>query len=421
MPEPRTRRRGARGLFADTRANTAVVFAVAAAALVPAAGVAVDYANLSALRSRLQQTADAAALAGAKEFRLGNADGATIGQVVTNFVSATLGAVATGLTVSPTVDSVAKTVKVVIGEDTSTYVMQVAGASFAHVEVSATAKVVGGAPICVIGLDAGATFTVALDKNARLQAPGCSIYSNSTNSNGLIAKNYATVSAAFICSAGGKSGAGPGSFTPTPQTDCPIIPDPLSARPQPAATGCTNNDLVVSGRTMILMPGTYCGGLTVDLGATVTLSPGVYVFKNGPLSVTGNGTLNGANVGLFFSGAGAVLNLGPLSNVSLTAPKTGDMAGMLVFEDRATPPGQVHQIRSNNARMLLGTIYLPQNRLHVAALNPIADQSAYTIVVARMFTLSEGPTMVLNTNYSGTNIPVPTGVGPNANQTMLTD
>jgi hypothetical protein len=76
-------------------------------------------------------------------------------------------------------------------------------------------------------------------------------------------------------------------------------------------------------------------------------------------------------------------------------------------------------IYSNNARNLLGTIYLPQGRLHVAANNPVSDQSAYTIIVARRFTLSEGPTMVLNTNYGATDIPLPQGVGPNIS-TQLT-
>ncbi len=83
------------------------------------------------------------------------------------------------------------------------------------------------------------------------------------------------------------------------------------------------------------------------------------------------------------------------------------------------PVGQQFEIYSNNARNLLGTIYLPQGRLYVAANNPVSDQSAYTIVVARRFTLSEGPTMVLNTNYGATDIPVPNGVGPNIS-TQLT-
>jgi hypothetical protein len=46
--------------------------------------------------------------------------------------------------------------------------------------------------------------------------------------------------------------------------------------------------------------------------------------------------------------------------------------------------------------------------------------AAYTIVVARQFSLSAGPTMVLNTNYSATDIPVRDGVGPINGTTSLT-
>jgi hypothetical protein len=74
---------------------------------------------------------------------------------------------------------------------------------------------------------------------------------------------------------------------------------------------------------------------------------------------------------------------------------------------------------SDDARTLLGTIYLPRGRLHVGANKPVADKSAYTIVVANRFSLSEGPTMVLNTNYGATDIPVPEGVGPLSNKAIL--
>jgi hypothetical protein len=43
---------------------------------------------------------------------------------------------------------------------------------------------------------------------------------------------------------------------------------------------------------------------------------------------------------------------------------------------------------------------------------PVADQSAYTVVVARQIRMEAGPDLVLNTNYGGTDIPVPDGVGP---------
>ncbi len=129
--------------------------------------------------------------------------------------------------------------------------------------------------------------------------------------------------------------------------------------------------------------------------------------------------LTGINVALHFSGEDARLQFDPDSVISLTAPKNGAMAGLLITEDRDNPEDQKFNILSNDARMLLGTIYLPRGRLFVGANKPVADQSAYTIVVARMFNLSEGPTMVLNTNYGSTDVPVPDGVGPGGTTQLI--
>ncbi len=406
-------------LAGDRNANVAMTVALAGMTLITASGAAIDFGKIARVKNGLQTIADASAIAGAREFRLGNTDKAVLTASTTNFANNSLSSKNLTASVNVVVDMTAKTVTVTLSSTVPTYVMKTIGTASTTPSATATAKVVGGAPICVIGLDSSQNFTIGMDKSAKLQAPGCSVYSNSTKSNGLFAKNSATMVAAFICTAGGKSGAGPGSFTPPPQTDCPVIPDPLASRTPPSAVGCTNTNLVISGGSQTLNPGTYCGGITVTNNAVVTLNPGIYAFKDGPLSVTGGGTLTGNNVGLYFTGKSALLDLGQASTVSLTAPKVGTMAGMLVFEDRNAPTGQTHQIISDNARTLLGTIYLPQNELHVAANKPVADQSAYTIVVAKLFSLSAGPTMVLNANYGATDIPVPDGVGPNATKALL--
>jgi hypothetical protein len=278
---------------------------------------------------------------------------------------------------------------------------------------------VGGAPICVIGLDERSLFSVGLDKNAKLEAPGCAIYSNSRSPFGLYARNRASMRAAFICSAGGREMNGPGTYVPSPQQDCPVLKDPLAQRPAPSVGVCKEHDLVVSGRSVTLSPGTYCGGITVTRNAAVTFEPGEYIMRDGPLHVEQNGSITGSHVGFYMTGRGAIVNFEAASNISLTAPKTGTMAGILFSEDRASPTWQMHRIMSNNARMLLGTIHLPRGSLLIGATAPIADQSAYTIVVVRQFILTEGPTMVLNSNYGATDVPVPNGVGPNASKAVL--
>ena len=197
-----------------------------------------------------------------------------------------------------------------------------------------------------------------------------------------------------------------------------MINDPLASRMPPPVSGCTATKLKVTSSTT-LMPGTYCGGIVVSNNAKLELRPGIYAFKDGPLDIKDGSTLSGANVNLYFNGLKSVAKFSAGSSISLTAPKDGDMAGILIYEDRLSTKDQVHEILSNDAKVLLGTIYLPQGELSIGGDRPIAAESAYTIVVARRFALSAGPTMVINSNYGATNIPVPPGVGPNVVPTQL--
>ena len=94
------------------------------------------------------------------------------------------------------------------------------------------------------------------------------------------------------------------------------------------------------------------------------------------------------------------------------------MAGILIFDDRGGKLDK-HRIYSNNARQLLGTIYMPNGALYIDAKKPIADKSAYTVVVARTVEIFDGPDLVLNADYNATSVPVPKGVGPNGSTVRL--
>jgi Flp pilus assembly protein TadG len=420
VAEARTIIRLLRGFAQNPSAGLSATFGLALGGIALAGGAALDFANASNQRFRLQSVADAAAIAGAREFRLGNTNVKVINDAMVSYAKAGLGDDANAVTIDPAADTVARTTTLTLSAQAKTYIMHIFRSESAMpVKVTASARMTGGAPICVVGLEVVQNQTVELEKTAKLSAPGCAVYSNSKKPNGLVAKNSASMVANFICSAGGKEAGGAGSFTPTPRTDCPVLPDPLLSRPLPSPGPCAKTNYVVKGVMETLSEGTYCGGLTIEDKAIVTLNPGIYVFKDGPLLVKNGGKLTGVNVNLHFSGGSAILKFEEQTVVSLTAPNSGSMAGLLITEGRTNPVQQQFEIYSNDTRMLLGTIYLPQGRLFVAANKPVSDQSAYTIIVARRFTLSEGPTMVLNSNYGSTDIPVPNGVGPRGGATQL--
>ena len=91
----------------------------------------------------------------------------------------------------------------------------------------------------------------------------------------------------------------------------------------------------------------------------------------------------------------------------------------MFFEDRNAPLDRVHKIESDDARKFLGTFYLSRGVLEVNTQKPVADDSAYTAIVARRLSLIGRPSLVLNADYAGTEIPVPEGVGPVGNTISL--
>ena len=172
-----------------------------------------------------------------------------------------------------------------------------------QIVASATATAAGSTNICVIGLDNTRARTVGLNDDSLLTAPNCAVYSNSQATDGLAAVKKSSLNAELACSAGGYLGMA-ANFSSAPLTDCPAIDDPLAKRPTPGVAPCRETALEIEGKagSQRLVPGTYCGGLTIKANASVTLDPGIYVIKDGPLTLSSNASLFGRGVGFYFVG-----------------------------------------------------------------------------------------------------------------------
>ena len=264
--------------------------------------------------------------------------------------------------------------------------------------VQAVATIVGKPNICVLALDPAASGTIMLQKQAKIVGQNCAIYSNSTHSQRhQILRQL--VDERLHDLLGGRQARRQGQLLAG--TVCRL---PALRGPPCRTSGAVGRrlrappDLVITNQTTTLSPGTYCGGLSISGHSSVTFAPGVYILKDGPLNVAGSSTIQGAGVGFYFNTDDATFTFETGTTVDLSAPKTGEMAGLLFFGSRSqTMP--VYKIFSDHARQLLGTIYLPQGEISIDANQPIADQSAYTAIVARKLTANSGPTVMLNTNY----------------------
>ncbi len=405
-----------RGFVSAPDGGIGMSFAVMLPLLFAIVGVASDYAMMGKLKSELQAAADGAAMAGAREIPLSMSNVTQVTSAVMSFAayrltddpSASAEKLASrNLSVDVAVANDFSSVKVDIAENWTPFFLHFVKKTVTPIKVSSEARFVGRTNICVLGLAASGT-PVFLDKNARLTGNDCGVFSNSTSASGLRADTGSVLTASLVCSSGGVSMAG--TITPSPVTDCPPQDDPLASRAAPVFGGCDYIDVNLSDKTQTLDPGVYCGGLRIDGNSTVTLNPGIYVIKDGALTVAGNSLMQGVGVGFYLTGnAGATL-FTVNSHISLEAPKSGPMAGLLFFEDRALPVTLKHRFTSDDARKLIGTIYMPVGTLVIDAKKPVADQSAYTAIVAQGLELNMGPNLVLNSDYSATDVPVPDGI-----------
>ena len=430
-----------RFFFSDQRGGVAVTLALALPIMAAATGAAIEYGVLSARKAKLQSAADAAAMGGVAQLRLVNTTDDTVAAAARSTVATMVPAEAgVTTTVDVSVLNSRSSVKVRINETVPSVLGMLISLPTMQLAAEATATLSGKSKLCLLTLETSKNKALNLDKDSFITATGCTVYSNSKAKQGLHAGTGAKATAALFCSAGGADIKN-ATVTPQPLLDCPVLADPLASLARPSTGGgCIATDLKVAA-SQTLYPGVYCKGLTVSGSALVTMMPGIYTFEDGPLIVANTASLKGANVGLYFTGNAGGLRFDPDTTIDLTAPRSGTMAGMLMFEDRtvSTPvelpfgpkgapppppygsqPMRQYRITSNNAANLLGTIYLPAGRLIIDAGAPVANKSAYTVIISRQLEIDSGPNVVLNSDYGATDIPVPAGVGPTSGTISLT-
>ncbi len=414
-------RRAGRAALRDSRGGIALAFSLAVVPLLGCIALAVDLSTWYAARNEIQKIADGAAIASARQLRIGFASEAQLAAVARSYTHSAIQRGASfvadadvAASLSPTRDQVTVTVSTEVAPIFSRFFSP----DMFRVAAESTARLSGTLPVCMVGTDPTSGSTVRLRDRAMLTADRCAVYSNSTSSEGLVVDDSARVRAGRICSAGGSSTSG-ADVLPRPQNDCPRINDPLAhiAGAVSQLGGCshsgkTNGPLRVRGRTE-LHPGTYCSGISIESSAPVTFRPGVYVIGGSGLRVE-RGQIVGENVSLYFEGEDSTFHFGAESSLTFSATREGPLAGILFFEDPDSPPHRNFRISSDDARKLLGTIYLPRGDLIIDSDRPVAGESAYTVIVARRIRLSDNPSLVLNTDYAATDVPVPDGVGPNA-------
>lgn len=425
LPHARSFLARAKRLLRCTAGGAAVTAAISAPALVGSAGVAIDIATYTMKKNTLQAAADNAALAAARELSVissggGGASakmavaaaapsGGPVEDIARGYVNSAMAEENSSVDTQVAVDDGSGAVSVEVSETWQPFFAHLLGAKITPIAVTARAELVGESKVCVIALTDSGIGAVSMTKDAHLEAKGCSVYSNSTNSTGFYLGSGSSVTADLVCSAGGVYNKGAMAGTQV-LTDCPPLADPLASRAPPSFGACDFTGTVVSGGSATLSPGVYCGGIRVTNGAAVTFKPGNYIIKDGLFLVADTSSVKGTNVAFFLTGKVSLIQFIANATIDLSGAEEGDMAGLLFFEDPSAGLFRIHNIRATNAYNLTGTIYLPRGNLLVDPSATVAAKSAYTAIIAKRLIVDNGPSLVLNTNYGATSVPVPDGI-----------
>ncbi len=349
------------------------------------AGLGVDVGYLHYQKEQMQKAADAAAIAGASALVYGG-----------NYIAAAKrDSAANGFVdgvdnVTVTVNNPPQTsgdpfrgntndVEVIVAQPRPTFFMKVVGYDLVNVRSRAVASSVGNASGCVYALDpTGDSGTLIVHESVTLTTT-CAIYVNSTSSTALIK----TGSGGVIASATGDGIGVVGNYTgegfvPTPVTGIPQFTDPLATLKAPAVPNCQYpGGLITISKT--LPAGSYCGPITI-IGDEIRVTFGGTYFLAGGLTVIGHPKLIGNGV-TFYNTKQPGFSYGPITmrgspDTNLSAPTTGPMAGILVFQDRSiTDHSSLSFFDSSNGATFTGAIYLPTTTLRFKGIPALGSYS----------------------------------------------
>lgn len=361
--------------------------------------LAVDVGILFHVRREVQIVADAAATAGAVDFRYNasQTSATTAAKAVAALNGVTDGS--HGDVVSVTFPSGTQYgsprgtgfVQAVVSVPNPTFFMKLFQIHMVTVTASAVAGP-GSSPGCIWTLGTAGT---EVGGSGNLNAAGCQIYDDSDDTRAIDAGG--SITAAKVGVTGGYSG----SVSPTPITGMAPASDPLAALAAPTIPAGTcsgtpsfcNPNNTIPGNTMTLLPGTYTSITNNSAGGTLALQPGNYIINGnltnengnlvlgagsyaitagfydwssgsvslGPglyvvnhLDLTGSGSITGSGVSFYTTALETTLT--GSGNVNLSAPTSGAWNGILIFQARGD--GYPVSVGGSNAN-LQGVIYAP--------------------------------------------------------------
>jgi Flp pilus assembly protein TadG len=393
-------------LLRDESGQTLIFVAVSMSVIFGFLAMAADVGTLLHDKRNLQIAADSAAIAGAVEEKVSLVTGdiQASGQRASTQNGFTNGSNQVTVTINTPPASgphagTAGYVEAIVSQVEPVFFMKLF--SFTSMRVTARAVAFNGATStnCVLADNLNQAATIDLQGSFNANFPGCSVVDNSNSPSALdFTGGGGSLTAGAVGVVGGAAGH-TGDSSPAPVTGIAPMSDPLASLPPPTynAASCTAPP---TGTTWgpASPGGTVCYSGNINVGTrNVTMTAGIYVFT-GDLDFTGNGSLTGTGVTLYFAGPNGTLG-GPgngNTTLNLTAPTSGTYNGILIYQDRTDANlGELNGVPITN---LKGIIYMPDAPLEFSG-NTTSNLT--TVLIVNQL-IEQGNATVNITNYNTT-------------------
>jgi hypothetical protein len=352
-----------RTLSRDTEGGVLMYFALLTPIFLGFMGLVVDLAVWNLNKRTVQNTADAAAIAAVLEIKrsgIENVSGA-INEVTqaNGFGQGNDVLTVNNPPAAGPLSGSENAVEVVLTRKVPTFLSSVFIKG--PVTVAARATAVGKpSDVCVLALDQGMSGAISISGNSEVNLD-CKVVANSKSGAAIRQIGDSCMEAKGIQASGGISGD---CLSPNPVTGRPYIPDPLSALKAPETDDCdyeTTFRVNGAGETS-LEPGNYCGGIMISGSGDVEFEAGLYVIGGIGLQISGSASVTGTDVAFYLTASSGGLDITGGGSVTLAADETGDLPGVLFYQDRNSQKS-TNRIAGGGDMRLEGILYFPMQDL----------------------------------------------------------
>ena len=270
---------------------------------------------------------------------------------------------------------------------------------------SAASALFNYAEACVMAMHPTDKHTLELSGTVDVIGPDCHFYGNSNHIDDVVdphsPENHLVGASVQAVGYGHHYIA---NVTPPLEHAPLLLADPLLSKKLPHFTGvCDYTKFKVEASTVTLKPGTYCDGLQIAKGATVTLNPGIYKIYGGNLTVSAS-TVTGDGVAI------ALVKKGQIkveeSVLRLSAPTSGDYKSMVLMASR----DEESHVFKNSTIDLHGIVYVPNGRFSWTNKGTPTVTADWTTWIVEGFSWDGDGVINMPFDIKGSSVPYPNGM-----------